>query len=332
MDPIIDLSHLTGRIHLADCFEFIKTIPDDSVDFVMTSPPYWSLRDYDVNGQFGQEKNVAEYVERMVWLCGEVKRILKPTGSFWLNIGDKVIDRRMMCIPWDVALSASSNGLRMVNTVIWRKTNPLPSSDERRLTSTYEYVFHFSKTKDFYADLFEVREPHKGQNKIKKIKEVEGEVDRGKYKTKESEIAHRQGFNRDREATETFQHPAGRNPGDVWDIATASLGIEHFAAYPEKLVMRPILMTCPPKICPQCGTIFKRIVNELVYPASTAGWEGCKCGVDTVSGVGYDPFSGAGTTCLQLKKQNRRWFGSELNPKYLEASLKRIEDEAGTLF
>src|SRR3990167_9641294 len=94
---IRDISRFLNTIHNFNTFEFCKTIPSESVDFIMTSPPYWSLRDYQVKGQFGNEENMHLYIDKMIGLCSDLYRILKHTGSFWLNIGDKVIDREMQC-------------------------------------------------------------------------------------------------------------------------------------------------------------------------------------------------------------------------------------------
>ena len=158
-------SELRPMLLLGDSRKVLKAIPDASVDCVMTSPPYWGKREY-ASGGIGQEKTVAEYVEKLVTVFRQIERILKPTGSFWLNLGDTYSDKALAGIPWRVALRLTDReGWVMRNSVIWNKTKSGMDNSKDRLGNIHENVFHFVKqTKGYYYDAdairFEPRSAH----------------------------------------------------------------------------------------------------------------------------------------------------------------------------
>jgi DNA modification methylase len=139
----------------------LKTINNSSVDLAMTSPPYWGLRDYRVKGQLGLEATSEEYIQKLVQYFDELKRVIKPTGSFCLNLGDTYMKKNLQMIPSRVALLLQSHGWILRNDIIWHKPNHMPASVKDRLSNTYEHLFHFVKSKKYYYDLDSIRVPHK---------------------------------------------------------------------------------------------------------------------------------------------------------------------------
>lgn len=174
-------------------------MPDESVDFCMTSPPYWALRDYGIKGQLGLEPDFREYLARLLIVFDELKRILKRTGSFYLNMGDTysgggshsklggvetwgklngmkegfpdksaqasithvIPAKSMIGVPWRVALALLDRGWILRNDIVWHKPNAMPASVKDRLSNTYEHVFHFVKSRKYYYNLDAIRVPHK---------------------------------------------------------------------------------------------------------------------------------------------------------------------------
>ena len=189
-----------NQILCGDCITIMKTLPSNSIDMTQFSPPYWGLRDYGVEGQIGLEANPTKYIEKMVQLCQEIRRILKKTGSMYLVIGDTYFggngtygkpkdwqdlhmhqnypngnfykernklasnwlqSKQLMGIPWRVAITLQEDGWILRNDIIWYKPNHMPSSVKDRLTQAYEHIFHFVKNRKYYYNLDAIREPHK---------------------------------------------------------------------------------------------------------------------------------------------------------------------------
>ncbi len=176
-----------------DCLKFLKKLPDESINMVMTSPPYWGLRDYGAEGQIGLETDFRDYIRKIVEVFHEAKRVLKKDGSLWLNLGDTysqsggakgqdkwhsksridglkkydghrvegIPNKCLLGIPWRIALEMIDDGWVLRNCVIWHKPNHMPASVKDRLTNAYEFLFFFVKSKKYYFDLDAIREPHK---------------------------------------------------------------------------------------------------------------------------------------------------------------------------
>lgn len=138
--------------------EVLAEFPDESVDFVMTSPPYWGQRQYARDG-IGLEADHADYIASLSAICAELHRVLKPTGSFWLNLGDSYQNKRLMAIPWRVALElVDKQGWILRNDVIWNKVKGSPDNSTDKLRNVHEYVFHFVKSpKHYYYDADAIR-------------------------------------------------------------------------------------------------------------------------------------------------------------------------------
>jgi DNA modification methylase len=263
-----------------DSLAILRDLPSGSVDCCVTSPPYFGLRDYGVDGQLGAESSPAEYVENMRALFAEVRRVLADDGTLWLNLGDSYSfgakasrmpqhgksDRRnggmggqagltkpgsdvpaknLIGVPWRVAFAIQADGWILRNDIIWHKRGGLSEAITDRLAKRHEHVFMLSKAERYHFDLTPIREP----------------LD-----------------------TPGNGHPDGRNPGDVWSIATQPYPGAHFAVMPSALAERCILAGCKPG-----GTVL-------------------------------DPFSGSGTTGLAAAKHGRRYVGIDLNAEYLDLS------------
>ena len=154
-------------ILIGDVIEKLKELPNKCADIIITSPPYWGQRDYKTEGQIGQEKEVEEYVQKLVGIGNELRRVLKDSGSYFLNIGDKYVNKKLQMVPERVALALQKNGWLLRNTIVWHKPNHMPSSIKDRLANTWEPIYFFVKDSgkyynaDYYVNLDEIRLPHK---------------------------------------------------------------------------------------------------------------------------------------------------------------------------
>jgi DNA modification methylase len=150
-----------ASLFIGDALEIMKTFENESIDMIMTSPPYWGLRDYGVHGQIGLEPSSDKYVQKLTDYFHELKRVLKKAGSFYINLGDTYMKKNLQMIPARIALALQKDGWILRNDVIWYKPNHLPASVKDRLTNTYEHLFHFVKSKKYFYDLDAIRVPHK---------------------------------------------------------------------------------------------------------------------------------------------------------------------------
>lgn len=276
---MVNIDEFRNEILVGDAREKLKELPKNSVDMAMTSPPYWGLRDYGVEDQIGLEETPEKYVENLMKIFSELKRVLKPTGTFYLNIDDTysglgrgawdegdekakesynfnsgeapvrindLPDKCMSMVPERVAMALIQDGWILRNKIIWDKPNPMPESVKDRFSTGYEFVYMFSLQKDYYFDLDAVREPHKNSTK------------------KRNEYPHSGGgpyaVQREREPGE-FMNVRGKNPGDVWEISTKGFKDAHFAVYPKELTEKPIKAGCPQKVCAKCGSPYERDVE-----------------------------------------------------------------------
>ncbi|MDR0523166.1 MAG: site-specific DNA-methyltransferase [Candidatus Methanoplasma sp.] len=152
-------SSVSPLLLCGDALEILRSVPDESIDCCMTSPPYWKKRQYACEG-IGQESTAAEYVRNLLEITGEIKRALKPAGSFWLNVGDTYQDKSLQSIPWRIAIEMTdSQGWILRNTVVWNKVKGNPDNSADKLRNMYEPVFHFVKCKKYYYDVDSARNP-----------------------------------------------------------------------------------------------------------------------------------------------------------------------------
>lgn len=301
-----------------------------SVDCVVTSPPYANaLRDYGVAGQLGREPSATEYVGNLMAVLRQVRRLLKDSGSVWLNLGDsfsKHISQgaprgSLLLVPQRVALALSADGWIVRNVAIWHKPNPLPQSAQDRLSPTYEAIIFATKSRRYFFDLDAIRIPHRSA---------------GRARPQERERTRRyQGNNTGLgrlKAAGRVGNAHGKNPGDVWSVPTATDRRGHQATFPEGLIERPILATCPERICVQCDAAWTRptrIVSKqtnegMRHTREVGELRRCDCFAPSRPGVVLDPFMGTGTTAVVAEQLNRDWLGIELNPAYAKLAERRI--------
>lgn len=293
-------------IHQGDAKETMREMPESSVHMVMTSPPYFGLRDYGEDGQIGLEDSLDGYIRELVDVGNEIRRVLRDDGSWWLNLGDSYgRDKQKQLVPHRVAIALQDAGWIVRNDAVWAKPNPMPQSVKDRLNDTFEFVFHLVSQKDYHYDLDSIREPHETSTKPRQI---------GGEGAQEGVSSPQVRDNRDYSRS---CHPLGKNPGDVFEVSTKPFSEAHFAVYPPGLVEKPLMASCPPDVCSSCGAPCEK---------SGDGWrQTCECDTDeTDPGIVLDPFAGSGTTALVAREHGRRFIGIELNPDYVAIAQKRV--------
>ena len=224
-------------IVIDDCRHYLSSMEDESIDMVITSPPYYAVRDY--NSELGCESTPEEYIENLVKIFDEVKRILRPTGSCWVNLADRYISKNLMQIPNRFAISMCNNGWILRNEIIWHKPNVIPSNVKNRFTIDFEKLFFFTKCQDYY------------------FKQVKEEM---KLPTAKSSFGKRKNGNgNDQYSGHKYDATKlnGRNARTVWSISTKVKSYNHCAMFPIDIVDKPIRACCPPDgivLDPFCGS------------------------------------------------------------------------------
>ena len=297
-------------VYVGDARSVLESIPADSVHTCVTSPPYFGLRNYGVDEQIGLEQTPEQYIEKLVEVFREVRRVLRDDGTLWINIGDSYATRsgsqpprntRNSCghtekrvppgykykdligIPWMLAFALRADGWYLRQDIIWNKPNCMPESVQDRCTKSHEYIFLLSKSERYYFDLQAIREPAGTKGNAKSFRG--GGAYTGGRSFDNSAVVARESHGNERNKTGT------RNKRDVWTVSTTGFRGAHFAVFPERLIEPCILAGAP------CG------------------------------GVVLDPFAGSGTTGVVTKKTGRNFIGIEINPEYRDLAVSRI---AGT--
>lgn len=336
-------------IHLGDCLDVLKTLPDNSIDCCVTSPPYYALRDYGIEGQLGLENTPEEYIAKMTEVFMEVYRVLKTEGTLWLNIGDSYWGggwrnaqfnehsgdlqkgskgtycgesmpackgvqgvykpKDLIGIPWMLAFSLRNAGWYLRQDIIWHKPNPMPESVTDRCTKSHEYIFLFSKSQKYYFDYEAIQEPCTDQNR-----------------TNFQSGSRSNGINKDRNdndlgersknwkpKTKNCQYD-GQRPNSIHLRREAGLLDETYTVRNKRDVWQV-------NVKPYKGAHFATYPPDLVRPCILAG---CPVG-----GVVLDPFMGSGTTALVAKGIGRDYIGIELNPEYKAIAERRLFDKFG---
>src|SRR5258706_10034634 len=281
-----DLDSFINTVVCGDSLELCRRLKSNSVDCTVTSPPYFKLRDYGVQNQIGAEASIESYIERLSNVFGEIKRATTDEGTLWLNLGDTYLNGELAGIPWRVAFALKSKGWLLRSDIIWQKPNAMPSSVKNRPTVEHEYLFMFSKARDYFYNADAIREPHVTFSAESKMKG--GRNHFGK-RGGTPEIGKNNGNHNLHDARwDQYFHPLGRNKRTVWKIATGKFRGAHFAVFPEELVRNCIL-------------------------AST------KDGMTVL-----DPFIGSGTTAVVAKKLNRNYTGFDINSFYVAMAHERL--------
>lgn len=299
----------------------MKTFEPEFVDLVITSPPYYGLRNYGVEGQLGNEKTPKEYISNLIQIFGECKRVLKKTGSMWVNIGDtyassgrlgneqsftrkkgittglreqdyspksqlrKQMGKSLLGIPEYLVIAMTYDlGLIRRNTIIWHKSNCMPSSAKDRFTIDFEYFYFFSKSQKYW---FETQYENRVDDR-KRIKIKPGQQNYERWMNQE--IHHGKRSEKYGEEIIIEMPSTNRIKRCVWKINTVPFPEAHFATFPQTLIETPIRACCPP------------------------------------NGIILDPFIGSGTVAVVAKKQRKNYVGIELNEEYIKLAKKRIKD------
>jgi DNA modification methylase len=330
----------------------LNAFPDNCIHTVVTSPPYWQLRDYFEADQLGQEKTPEEYVKNLVGILKEVKRVLRKDGSLWLNIGDgynnssgferttdwkrkgrkggssdkkafkhkTIKTKELIGMPWRVAFALQEDGWYLRCDIIWEKTNPMPDGVKDRPTRGHEYVFLLTKSPRYYYDYYRVLEDTEHQPE-----QIQG------FGANEQEGTYRQDQER------TFEHYGKRNRRSVWRTSVSTFKGKHFATYPAKLIETPIKASTSEKgCCVDCGTPWFRKFEKVKKPADNKKghtlelvdlgfYKGCKCETNEVKRcLVLDPFNGSGTTGLVSFKYDQNYIGIDTNQEYLDIARDNI--------
>jgi site-specific DNA-methyltransferase (adenine-specific) len=312
-----------NTILIGDATEQLRALPGGSVDCVMTSPPYYQLRNYDAAGQLGLESSVEGWVTGLRQVMRQVARVLKPSGALWLNLGDSFSrhhrygapPKALLMAPERLLLTLAEDGWLLRNKVIWSKSNPMPSSTRDRLTLTWEVVYFLVRSPSYYFDLDAVREPHISSAQPAKphVATVEATAWAGPLAASRDGLAKAKAAGRP-------GHPLGKNPGDVWRIATSGYRGAHFATFPTALVRRPILATCPKLVCSHCGRAWEPVRAKGTGPVGPS----CRFAANPRPGVVLDPFLGSGTVGVVAQDVGRDWLGIELNSDYAALARQRL--------
>lgn len=322
----LDRSLPRRDILLGDARQLLKTLPAASIDTVVTSPPYHLLRRYGSGpGEIGTEPSVNDYVREIVGVCDELKRVIKPAGSVWLNLGDSYSrahrygapPKSLLLAPERILLGLAQSGWSVRSKVIWAKPNPMPSSVRDRLSCSWEPMYLLTRSRRYYFDLDSIREPHRSTRAPIRKPPVGIKYGGGKRPTWAGPLAGTNDGLLKARAEGRAGHPLGKNPTDVWWVATAGYRGSHFATFPPALIERPIKATCPKFVCAECGTAWKRDGGEYLAE--------CRCEGLRRAGTVLDPFMGSGTTAVVAERLGRDWLGIELNPDYRELALQRID-------
>ena len=280
-------------IYQGNVFDKLQEIDIESVQCVVTSPPYWGLRNYQMDDQIGLEDTPEAFIDNMVKVFSEIKRVLKNDGTVWLNLGDSYNSQKpknLVGIPWRVALALQADGWYLRQDIIWHKPNPMPESVQDRCTKSHEYIFLLSKSANYFYDADAIREPIvSGPSDIKKMNE---KLDR--YNAKHlngSYPLHSANKNTNIGRKRAVGSIEGRNKRSVWTITTKPYKEAHFAVFPPKL----------PELCIKAGSS----EGDMVL----------------------DPFFGSGTTGWVAQRLGRKWIGIELNPEYIKIAEKRFNQQ-----
>jgi DNA modification methylase len=277
-------------ILVGDCRQILAQMPDQSVHTCVTSPPYFGLRDYGVDGQIGLEQTPEAYVAEMVAVFREVRRVLRDDGTLWLNLGDSYAGagglkkKDLIGIPWRVAFALQADGWYLRQDIIWHKPNPMPESVRDRCTKAHEYIFLLSKSDRYYFD-YKAIKIDAATATIERNKHKFNGAFKGQFRGTPGEERWQDGRPID---NPQFSADGKANRRSVWTVTAKPFKGAHFATFPVDLISPCILAGSP-----QGGTVI-------------------------------DPFGGAGTTGVAACGLNRDAVLIELNPTYAEMAKQRI--------
>lgn len=348
-----------NTIQNTNCLNGLKGLDDNSVDCCVTSPPYWGLRDYGVEGQLGLERTPEEYIEKLTQIFSEVKRVLKSNGTLWLNLGDsyngypanitrggklsgknqhardvkpsgyglaakKLKPKDLVGIPWMAAFALRGEGWYLRQDIIWNKPNPMPESVKDRCTKSHEYIFLLSKSQKYYYDHEAIKQPLKDSSVARLIQDIENQKrsDRVPFKKNGNMKAVKPSRNPRPSDSKGGNQGAGGIP-----IAAFGSKVKGHKGYFDKdgnplhgsRANKKSVWTIPTR--PFKAAHFATFPERLIVDCIKAG---CP-----ENGIILDPFMGAGTTAVVARKLNRNFIGFELNPDYIKIANQRLNKELG---
>jgi DNA modification methylase len=294
------------HIHTGNALQVLATLPADSIQTCVTSPPYFGLRDYQADGQIGLEETPEEYIEKLVEVFRAVRRVLRPDGTLWVNIADSYATgnggrgtksqkqksnrgtetkprkaqrtgdlkpKDLIGIPWMLAFALRADGWYLRSEIIWHKPNPMVESVTDRPTKAHEQVFLLTKSEKYFYDADAIAEPcqQPGRSRVGHTLESAKTCNR-------------------KDGGNTITDGDTRNKRSVWTITPGSFSGAHFATFPPEL----------PKTCILAGSK----IGDAVL----------------------DPFSGSGTTGVVAIAMDRTYQGIEINSEYVQMSHQRLKD------
>lgn len=320
-----------NQILTGDALAHLQKLPDTSIDCVITSPPYFRLRDYGHDDQLGLESHVDAWVTHLRAVLTECARVLVPTGTLWLNLGDTYsthpregADRKSLLLgPERLALQLITDGWTIRNKIVWAKTNTVPSSVRDRLTASHEVIYLLTRSPRYYFDLDEIRIAHVSRPPRRSSRPASRTERAGRGPN-----AHSDRGLLDLRASGRVGHPLGKNPGDVWAMSVSRFRSSHIATYPEALVRRAVLAGCPRLRCSRCQSPWVRhLVRRVDHARRKPPRPSCSCDAPAEPGLVLDPFIGSGTTAVVASRTGRDWLGIEINPSYTGLAEERIRTE-----
>lgn len=277
-----------NQVHFGDCLETLRRMPDSIANTCVTSPPYFGLRDYGHSGQIGLEASPEEFVQRLVDVFREVRRVLRDDGTCWVNMGDSYgRGKQLLMVPARLAIALQADGWVLRQDIIWHKPNPMPESSgaEDRCCKAHEYIFLLAKSKQYYFDFGAIKEEADAASGERYAYAFGG----GKAARMTREEADGPG-NRTRPIGYR-EFDGMRRKRSVWTVSTKHYSGAHFATFPEDLIEPCILAGAP------------------------------------AGGVVLDPFMGSGTTAAVATRLGRQWIGCELNPAYEVLQQERLSGQ-----
>lgn len=336
------------HILVGDCIEMMRTLPDQSVHTCITSPPYFGLRDYGVEGQIGLEASPREFVDNLVAVFREVRRVLRDDGTMWLNMGDSYAGswgahgrddmglgvqsltarqvaasarklkkpnhhgfkpKDLMGLPWRLAIALQDDGWYLRQDIIWHKPNPMPESIKDRCTKAHEYLFLLSKSPRYYFDQNAIREPATASSLTRWSQDIDGQVGSDRVPGKNNGPMKAVGKSK----RNSFARETKYTDGKHGQTAQHRAGRDDID-YDETRNKRSVWTVSTASFK---GAHFATFPPDLIRPCVLAG--------SPRGGMVLDPFGGAGTTALVAMQEGRQSVTCELNPEYAALARHRLD-------
>lgn len=329
---------------LGDCLSVLKEIPDESIECVITSPPYWKMREYDVHENhseiiIGNEDDPNDYVKNLVAIFNEVKRVLKSDGSLWLNIGDKFNNKNLMGMPWRVALAMQDAGWVLRADVIWDQMKGTQSAKDR-MRDVYEHIFHFVKTRKYYFDADAIRIKPSKNAVVTDTKTISATGVSGvKYREhilKSTYLTEKEKKNATKALDDVLNKVRG---GELVDFRMTIRGVQRtYHSESTKISGRAkelqdkgyffIKMKASGFLPPDIWRIvpedkWRKDSHCAVFPEELLFTP--IRSTSRPDGIVLDPFSGTGSTVAAALKLGRKGIGIDLSENYIEVSENRLK-------